>query len=58
MYLTNSSIYTNASYPKILVVDGTYLIWKPSLVTSVCMFMLYTKAHTPAKFPIAYPRIF
>ena len=58
MYLTNYSVYITASSQKILVVEGRCLIRKPSLVTSLCVGMLYTKDHLPTKFPIVYPRIF
>ena len=57
IYSTNNSIYISASYAKIVVVERRYLIWKHSLVTSFCMVILYTKDHTPAKFPISYPRV-
>jgi hypothetical protein len=58
MYLTNNSVYFTASYAKILVAEGCCLIQKPSLVTSFCVGMLYTKDYTPAKFAIAFPRVF
>jgi len=57
MYSTDNSIYITTSYAKIVVVEGRYLIWKHSLVTSLCVGMLYTKDHMPAKFHIAYPRV-
>jgi len=57
IYSTNNNIYISAIYAKIVVVGGRYLIWKPSLVTSLCVVILYTKDDTPAKFPIAYPRV-
>jgi len=57
IYSTKNNIYISAIYAKIVVVGGRYLIWKPSLVTSLCVDILYTNDHTPAKFPIAYPRI-
>jgi len=55
IYSTNN-IYISAIYAKIVVVGGRYLIWKPSLVTPLCVVILYTKDNAPAKFPIAYPR--
>jgi len=58
MYSTNNNIYVAASYTKIVIVEGCYLIWKPSLDTSLCMGMGYTNDHTPPKFPTAYPRVF
>ena len=57
-YSANNNIYVTASYAKIVIVEVCYLIWKPSLVTSLCMGILYTNAHTSAKFRTAYPRVF
>ena len=48
MYSTKNNIYVTASYTKIVIVEGCYLIWKPSLGTSLCVGMLYINAHTPA----------
>jgi len=36
-YSTNNNIYLTASYAKIMIVEGCYLICKHSLVTSLCL---------------------